>query len=135
MRIRHTWFLLLTFLLVGCSAATPGPDLVLYLRIGGIAGLDDLLTIRADGTASLVRGSSHVDFTVELALLDVLYRELRASDFSTLQSQPKSDTQGADLLEYTVVYRGHKVRVADPAVPARLAPVLGALDRIIASAR
>jgi hypothetical protein len=133
--------MLLACTLAGCggsvsggAAATAGPAagaLVSYRRQGGIAGLDDRLTVRPDGAYEISRRVG-TPRTGRLAPADLarLRQALDGSHFADIPAVvPGSPI--ADGFTYDVGYGGHRVLAADGGIPAALAPVLGVLDDIM----
>jgi len=119
----------------GQSAA--GDVLIQYRRTGGIAGLDDRLTIQADGQAILTRkGGERQTITLDKTTLSSLQATLGEADFLELESQYQPARDIPDAFHYEVSYQvdngRHTVAATDSSVPEQLAPVLDKLNRIIA---
>ncbi len=121
---------LLSGLLFSCAPS--GRDVLIdYHRTGGIAGFDDRLLIRADGSATLRRRDGTCTFILPEATLADLRERLRAANFSALPSDAMPARPVYDGFTYTITYEGHTVRTADGGVPAGLLPVVQALNRLI----
>ncbi len=128
--------LLLT--LPACAPATlnapadvPTGPLIDYQRSGGFAGLQDHLVIQVDGSAQLTRKGAERRFSLSQAELEQLTAALEKARFAELREEYLPSTQGADLFDYVVTFRGHRVHTQDTAVPEALRPALNALNEII----
>jgi hypothetical protein len=115
--------------LAACGTSAP-PATIEYRRTGGIAGLDDHLTIQPGGQATLTRKNAQVSLTVDQATLTQLTSLLDQAGFSQLPAESLAP-KGADLFTYEITYRGRRVRVQDTTVPAKLQPVIDLLNSII----
>ena len=109
---------------------------ITYQRSGGIAGLDDRLTIDADGHASFTRqaGLRQVgprQFIVASAVMNRLTTLLNAANFSSHSPEYLPDRSGADLVSYRIAYKGHTVQTMDTAIPRPLEPIINSLNQII----
>ncbi|HRW06876.1 MAG TPA: hypothetical protein P5121_17360 [Caldilineaceae bacterium] len=137
-----TIFAILLFavaLLSGCAplsaTSTAAPDaLVMYQRSGGFAGLDDQLTIYADGRAELRQHEQATAFTVTTEELSQLTALLDGIAFSSLAGNYPPPSQGADYLSYTIDYAGERISAVDTTIPEALYPLLDLLDQLIAQA-
>lgn len=111
----------------------PEPETVLlnYNRSGGIAGLDERLTITEAGEAILVRHDERYEIELDPEILIQLRESLDAIPFSALEDAYLPQEQGADLIEYTLTYQNKTVHTADTAVPESLAAVLDSLNNVI----
>jgi hypothetical protein len=108
--------------------SSQAPALVEFHRSGGIAGFDDRLVIRADGSAHLSRRQAALDFTVApdtLARLRTLLAEVVVDSLRAEYLPPRA---GADLFEYVVSFRGKRIRCVDTAIPAELQPLVQLLS-------
>ena len=107
------------------------PVLVEFHRSGGIAGVDEHLVVRSDGTAQLTR-DRRAAAPVQVAT-DAMVR-LRATladiDFGRFDKEYLSQ-RGADLFQYEVVYQGRSVRTDDMAMPPSLVPLIDQLAAIV----
>lgn len=101
-----------------------------FSRSGGIAGLNDQLTISADGTVE-VRGrggTSEASLSgAELEVLAGLLDRLQASD-----GEKNATSDGYDLITYTLVYDGETTRADDLTVSEEFRPVLDFLTGLLA---
>ncbi|MGH9279364.1 MAG: hypothetical protein ACRD12_14820 [Acidimicrobiales bacterium] len=95
---------------------------VSYNITGGIAGVNDRLTIAPDGAATFQSASKTITFTVARAQLMRLASALTAADFPTLQSV--YGFAMPDGFEYRVSYAGKTVLIFGSAEPAKLRPAL-----------
>jgi hypothetical protein len=107
-----------------------------YRRTGGIAGLDDHLAIRADGSAALQqKGQPGTEFALDQQTIDDLEQALRAANFEALAGVHEPGRAIPDAFHYEVVYATNggrqTVEATDGAVPSDLAPVLDLLNTII----
>jgi hypothetical protein len=110
------------------------PEIIIeYQRSGGFLGLDDHLTIAADGTASLARGNQYHKFELDQQTLQLIRQQLEQVEFSKLNLKYIPDNTCCDLIEYTLTYREHTVVTMDTAVPEGLQPILDLLNQIIDS--
>lgn len=115
----------------GTNTTAPPAMLVDYHRTGGIAGLNDRLVIFDNGVAVISgRSSSSVVTlnTTDLALIAVLFNQ---SDFAQLQANYSAPRGSADLITYTVSYRGKTVTAAETSAPPGLKVVIDRLNQII----
>jgi hypothetical protein len=103
-------------------------------RTGGVAGLDDYLTIDANGNAALDRRDKHYEFVVDGQTFEQLQKQLDQAGFSRLAAEYLPADTCCDLVEYTIAYQGHTVRTMDTAVPESLQPVLNSLNEIVTAA-
>ena len=117
--------------LAGCGVRSKEDVMLEYQRTGGIAGLDDRLVIQADGKAILTRKDEHSEFELTSRQISTLKQQLEESEFRSLKGIYKPETQGRDLFEYELTYRGHTVRASDGAIPEALRPVLDSLNAIV----
>jgi hypothetical protein len=105
-----------------------------YRRTGGVAGLDDYLTIDASGKAVLDRREKHYEFVVDGQTFERLQKQLDQARFSRLAAEYLPGDTCCDLFEYTITYQGHTVHTMDTAVPESLRLVLNSLNEIVAAA-
>jgi len=116
----------------GAPSATQqiGEDLLVFTRQGGIAGTNDKLVLKSDGsyTASTKAATRTGKLTgQELATVKAT---LASVDFNKM---PTTNTGGnvADGYKYSVTYAGREITAEDGAVPAALQPVIGALSALL----
>lgn len=105
-----------------------------YHRSGGIAGLDDRLVIFDNRMAVISgkSGSSEIELTTtDIDRITALFDQ---AQFSQLQTNYPAPHQSADLIGYTISYRGKTITTADTAIPPGLEPVITELNRLLASA-
>jgi hypothetical protein len=104
------------------------PTLVEFHRSGGIAGFDDRLLIRADGSAHLSRRQAALDFTIPPDTLERLRTLLAEVAVDSLRAEYLPPRAGADLFEYVVTFRGKRIRCVDTAIPSELQPLVQLLN-------
>jgi hypothetical protein len=122
-------------LLGGASRPEPAAVLVHYVRSGGIAGLEDHLSVTRRGVATVTRrGSPSRTVVVAPERRAALESALERANFPRLRPEYLPRHPIADAFSYAVTYEGKTVRATDTAVPRALEPVLEALDGIWASA-
>jgi hypothetical protein len=119
--------------LASCAKTASSDTLVEYSRMGGIAGLEDHLVVRASGQATLTRRDQRYEFALERETLSQLQALLDNAQFTRLSGEYLSSRPGADLFTYAITYRGHTVRSMDTAVPEVLQPALDLLNQTVAS--
>jgi hypothetical protein len=107
-----------------------------YRKTGGIAGVDEILSIADDGKAWLRRSTSgEPEYEIRGRLDPSEVQELRAlaegADFSELKD---TEPEAYDQLSYEVTYRSRgeerRIRVGATDVPVHLQPLVGRLDSI-----
>ncbi len=133
--------LLAALCLAGCAAQAAHPSamqLVQYQRMGGIAGLNDLLVIMPDGKAQLTQKGKLTEFTLDAAAVDQLKALFEQPGFMALQGEYVPANTCCDLMDYVVHYTVDehtvkRVHTMDTAVPEELQPILTALSEIISS--
>jgi hypothetical protein len=132
MRPRRLWAKaawLALCVIAGCaSMRSQAPPLVEFHRSGGIAGFDDRLVIRTDGSAHLSRRQIDADFTVPPDTLERLRALLRDVPVETLRAEYLPPRAGADLFQYVVTFRGKGIRCVDTAIPPELQPLIQLLN-------
>lgn len=115
------------------NGGAAGAVLVVYHKSGGIMGMDQTLTIYADGKAELTsRGSAAKSGQVSLNSLDDLRKLLGSQAFADLQAQYQA--MGADLFSYQITLPavGRTVSTMDGAAsPEVLEQVIAALEGIV----
>jgi len=108
---------------------------VYYQRDGGIAGLNDRLTIDDNGHCTLQTKNSALEFNLTPDDWQHLRQLFQEADFFSLHNEYLPNYIGADRIEYTITCRisdkEHTVRTMDGAIPDALTPVLSQLGRII----
>jgi hypothetical protein len=144
MRIRNWIIVFVVFLLVlvaatGCLgvrtppvARSPPPAIMLdYHRVGGIAGLDDRLVIFDNGAAVFSSRTVNRELSLNQTDLDQIAKLFSDAQYSMLQGNYTLRHDGADLIHYTITYRGKTVNTEDSAVPPSLQLILDEMNRII----
>jgi hypothetical protein len=101
-----------------------------FTRSGGFVGLDDHLTIRADGTGELRRKAIRRELTIEPEVMNRLLQTLQETQFGGLQREYLAE-RGADLIEYEITVDGRSVRTEDTAIPETLKPLISQLVEIV----
>jgi len=113
------------------SPAATGP-LVRYGRQGGLAGVDDRMTIQPDGAYQITRkGGVSRNGTLPAAELAHLRGVLEGSHFADIPAVNPGNGQMRDGFTYQVIYAGHEVAAADGGLPAALQDVLGELNTLL----
>jgi hypothetical protein len=115
-------------------APVPTGTLVEFGRQGGLAGLDDQVTVQADGTYQIIRkGGTGTPTPGRLSPDEVarLRAVLDAAHFGEIPAVNPGASAVADGFTYRVAYAGHEVLAQDGGVPPALAPVLDALSGIL----
>jgi hypothetical protein len=119
----------------GVNPTRRSPDvLVTYGRQGGIAGLDDRLSVRTDGAYERTRRGAAVTKSRltadELTRLRSVLAESRFTEIPAVNTAPGV----SDAFTYRIGYGDREVTAQDGAVPAALRPVIDALDAIVSRA-
>jgi hypothetical protein len=116
------------------ESATPPPGvLVDYHRTGGIAGFDDRLVIFDNGAAVVSSRLVNREITLNQTDLDRIMTSFTTAQFSMLEGNYSARHDSADLIQYSITYRGKQVNSEDSATPPSLQPVIDELNRIIRS--
>ncbi|WP_432988031.1 hypothetical protein [Dactylosporangium sp. CA-233914] len=104
--------------------------LVTFNRTGGLAGNNDTLTVKPDGSYTIQtrQGTRTGKLTDEE--LAALKDALSSADFNKL---PTVNDNGAvaDAYTYTLTYAGKQITAKDGAIPPALAPVISALGAFL----
>ena len=113
------------------SPALPWRAELVFRRRGGLAGFDDRLSIRPDGTAALqhARGTV-VAFRVEPAALAALGTALNAAGAARSGTAMPRDPS-ADRMHYELVLDGAATTFAAEDVPASLQRAFAALEKLL----
>ena len=109
----------------------PADGLIQYQRVGGIAGLDDRLSISKDGTLKLSRRGKNSEKQIEIKRLQDLQKLISDIQWENLQPSYSPEKKGVDYLVYTINYSGYRVEMFDTAIPKELQPLLSILNEII----
>lgn len=104
-----------------------------YQRTGGIAGVDDRLVIFDNGVTLVKSRTATREILLNQSDMEQLSAIFDAGQFAKLEGNYTSPRGGADLLQYSIRYRGKTVNTEDTAIPPSLEPVIRELDRIIQS--
>ena len=107
--------------------------IVIYHKSGGIIGLDETLTVHADGALVLEsRGGSTKTAQVQPEQLDKLRELIASPEFAQLQAQYRA--MGADLFTYDITVPGgrlgHVVTMDGVENPSVLKQVIQELNRL-----
>jgi len=107
-----------------------GDTLLVFTRTGGLAGTNDRLVVRPDGSWTLTTKSGTKEGKLTAAELAALKSTLEQVGFSKL---PKVNNNGnvADGYKYTISYGGDEVVAEDGAVPTALQPVITTLNGLL----
>jgi hypothetical protein len=138
------------FALAGCGeepaeraikpAATPAPKEVVYLyRVQGDDPLPDSVSVRADGTAAVIRGGGHGGFRTVQVMLDdqVVARATKLAEHAPWKAlDGRTVTPGGfggwdNDMRYMLRRGQRSVTVSDADMPRRLRPLIRTLDAII----
>lgn len=144
MRIRNWIVVFLVFLLVSIAAAgcmgvrtppvtkeTPPAIVLDYHRVGGIAGIDDRLVIFDNGAAVFSSRTVNRELSLNQTDLDRITALFSEEQYSMLQGNYTVRHEGADLIHYTITYRGKTVNTEDSAVPPSLQVIIDELNLMV----
>ncbi len=124
--------LVLATLGTACNGNTAQISPIEFRRSGGIVGLDDQLTIDAQGRAQLTRRAGDFEFDLtrdEFARLTAL---LRDANFKTIpEDSRRKPYLVPDEISYVIVYQGHTVKTSDTAIPDKLQAAIQLLNGIV----
>lgn len=119
------------------AAEAPGPGqaaapLVVLLRSGGIAGLQDRVAVDALGVVTVTRDRSPGPTTHTLSPTNMaaLRTALVRADMAAL-ARNYLDRNAADAYQYDVTYQGVTVTADEGVLPAKLRPVVDLLAKLI----
>jgi hypothetical protein len=121
---------LLSALVFAASAApATSATLVTFHKTGGIAGVDQRLTVRTDGRATV---SGRSGPTRHRQLRAATMRRLRSRLAAAHLERPLPPPPGcADCFEFAISYHGHHVKLVDAGnLPARVGPLVAELTRV-----
>ena len=93
----------------------------------------DVHLVIFDNGAGVISGRS-TDIVLSKTAIDRIAALLNDAQFSMLQTNYPAPRGGADLVKYSITYRGKTVTVEDTAIPPAIQPVLDELNRIAGSA-
>jgi hypothetical protein len=117
------------------AGVLPDDVLLIYHRSGGIAGIDETLTVYQGGQTIIdERGKETSSIFVDHAVIQPLRRIFEAEEFAELGSD--YTTQGADLITYTITARDKNGNVKTivltdgAALPDYLAVLLITLEQL-----
>ena len=117
---------------IPAEAQTPPPEVFVdYHRTGGIVGFDDRLVIFDTGAGIVAGKTRNTEITLNQTDLDHITALFDTSGFSRLEGNYTSRRGSADLIQYSISYRGKTVKTEDSATPPALQPVIDELDRIV----
>jgi hypothetical protein len=110
--------------------ATATDTLVAFTRTGGLAGANDSLTVRPDGsyTIQTKQGTKSGKLTDEE--LGALKEALGAANFDKMPTV-NDNGQVADAYTYTITYAGKQITAKDGSIPPALQPVISALGAFL----
>ena len=109
-----------------------GPVLLVdYQRSGGIAGLSDRLVVFDNGAGLVSSRTTSREIQLNATELEQITTIFAKAKFADLEGNYTSRRGGADLMQYSISYRGMTVNTEDTAVPADLEPVIADLNRIL----
>lgn len=133
---RH-WFLFIALIVwmagsVACGTSAARPATILFERSGGLAGLDDSLTIDlTTGTAQLQRRKEVVTTTLSAEQRSRLASLIAALDLANLAATPTPPHQCCDFLSYRIQIDAITIQTTDADLPASLQPLVTELNAII----
>ena len=135
-RIRCLGLLLVLGALTACANQ---PAFMLdYQRTGGFAGVQDHLTIFADGRAVLARRDVQGEFTVTADQMKQIQAALSTLTAARLEGDNVPQDTCCDrylyVIEYTENGQTHRIRTIDGNVPSRVQPLLLLLNALIETA-
>ncbi len=101
-----------------------------FARTGGLAGFDDALNIEPDGSVHLRQGAAWARAT-PLAPAEVDELAVLLDETGLFRRDQELRSVGADLISYTLRYRGVTVVTDELALPEALRPVIERLVRLL----
>lgn len=104
--------------------------LVSYHRSGGLAGVDDHITVHTDGRVNRRGRTARCALRLDRRELAGLRADLDRAHLAALDSTVRPQ-RAVDSFAYQVAYRGRTAQVFDTAVPAALQPVLARFNALI----
>ncbi|WP_433614938.1 protealysin inhibitor emfourin [Dactylosporangium sp. CA-139114] len=104
--------------------------LVTFTRTGGLAGNNDSLVVKPDGSYTITtkQGTKTGKLTDEEA--NALKTALASTDFNKLPTT-NDNSAVADAYTYTVTYGGKQITAKDGSIPPALQPVVSALGAFL----
>ncbi|MET7392271.1 hypothetical protein ABZS66_02085 [Dactylosporangium sp. NPDC005572] len=105
--------------------------LVAFTRTGGIAGVNDRLTVAQDGSYTIQTRGGTKTGKLTAQELAALKQALGSVDFTKIPNVNANDGTVADGFTYSVIYNGREIVAEDGAVPPALQPILGALSAVV----
>jgi hypothetical protein len=109
---------------------TNGDTLLIFTRQGGLAGTNDRLILRPDGSYTVQTRTGTRTGKLTAQELAAVKATLDATDFNKMPSVNDGGTV-ADGFTYSITYAGREITAEDGAVPPALQPVLGALSALL----
>jgi hypothetical protein len=113
-----------------CSKASPD-SFIEYRRTGGFIGFDDNLLIDINGNVTLIQKGQRQEWLLDSDTMSQLQNIFEEASFTSLDFQYLPSQQGGDLINYVIIYKGHKVETMDGAIPNSLAPIIDTLNALI----
>lgn len=114
---------------------------ITFHRTGGIAGVDNKLTVEQDGTATLVgRGSNKFSCTVEPTTMSAITEEAKAAKARAAKKpSEKKDLPSkqpvADAFNYILKINGQEYRFTNgETIPKPVRPLISAMNDVLLSA-
>ena len=121
------------------AAPAAAKTLVRYDRAGGIAGIQEMMTVTTGGSVRVTgarRATATTRYRLTAKELRGLKRRLRDARFSTLRARYVSRYPVSDAITQTVSYARRSISVSDGAEPPeRLTKLLTRLVQLIARKR
>ena len=114
----------------GGAGQNVGDTLLVFTRTGGLAGTNDRLVVRPDGSWTLTTKSGTKEGKLTAAELTALKSTLDQVGFLKLP-KVNDNSNVADGYTYSISYGGDEVVAKDGAVPAALQPVITILNGLL----
>jgi hypothetical protein len=127
--MRTVLLLAVVLLSSACSTAALSSPIE-FRRSGGIAGLNDALTIDAQGHATLVRRTGKYEFDLSADERNRLASALRNAGWASIPEDSMRKPLVPDEISYVVVYQNHTVKTSDTAMPDQLRPVVVSFNEL-----
>ena len=121
--MRTALILAVVLLSTACSTVALSSPIE-FRRSGGIAGMNDVLTIDAQGHATLVRRTGKYEFDLSADERNRLAGALRDTGWAAIPEDSMRKPLVPDEISYVVVYQNHTVKTSDTAMPDKLRPVV-----------
>ena len=104
-----------------------------YQRTGGIAGVNERLVIFDNGVTLVSSRTTSREILINQSDLEQISALFDAAQFPMLEGNYTSRRGGADLMQYSISYKGKTVNTEDTAVPPSLEPVIKEMDSLLST--